>query len=200
MLRETILNIIANVWPMLLIFITIIVSIRITSILTKKEKFVFYQDVIVLGFIIYILCLFYVVTFQDVSWSSSNFTPFAEMFRFKIGSPMFLRNFFGNMLLFMPYGFFVSYFLDLKKSYIAFILITIASITIECTQLVIGRVFDIDDIILNVIGGLIGYFLYHLLKRIAKHLPNVLKNPIFYNILMVVFLAAMAFILLVWRV
>lgn len=199
MLRDTIINIVRNVWPMMLIFITIIASIRVTYILTKKEKFVFYQDILALGFIIYILCLFYVVTFQDVNWSSSNFVPFREMFRYPIGSVMFIRNALGNILIFMPYGFFVSYFLKLSKVQIAFILTMIASVTIEVTQLMIGRVFDIDDILLNLLGGVIGYFLFHLLSRIEKHLPKTLKKELFYNIIMVIFIMLIAILFVNWR-
>ena len=199
MLRETIINIIANVWPMLLIFITIIASIRIAYILTRHEKFVLYQDVLALGFIVYILCLFYVVTFQDVSWSSSNFVPFAEMFRYEIGSTMFIRNALGNILIFMPYGFFVSYFLKLERARTAFVLTMIASITIEVTQLMIGRVFDIDDILLNLLGGLVGYYLYHILNRIEKHLPKILKKELFYNIIMVLFIALITILFMNWR-
>ena len=32
-----------------------------------------------------------VVTFQDVSWSTSNFTPFKEIFRYEIGDRLFYK-------------------------------------------------------------------------------------------------------------
>src|SRR5699024_1806752 len=111
---------------------------------------------ITLLFIIYVLCLFYVVTFQDVSWSTSNFTPFSEMFRYEIGSRLFIKNVLGNVILFLPYGFFAAYYLKLKKPWSILGLSILVSLTIETTQLLIGRVFDIDDIILNTIGGLFG--------------------------------------------
>ena len=62
----------------------------------------------------------------------------------------------------------------------------IVSVTIEVTQLVIGRVFDVDDILLNVCGGLLGYFVYRFLNNIKEKLPNVLKNQIFYNIIVTI--------------
>ena len=62
--------------------------------------------------------------------------------------------------MFVPYGFFVSYFLKEKRTLIILILTLIVSATIEYTQLKIGRVFDIDDILLNLIGGMLGSFVY----------------------------------------
>ena len=63
----------------------------------------------------------------------------------------------------------------------------LVSISIEIIQLVIGRVFDIDDIILNTIGGIIGFYLYISLDFINDHLPRILKNQIVYNILIIIF-------------
>ena len=41
----------------------------------------------------------------------------------------------------------------------------IVSIIIELIQLKIGRAFDVDDIILNIAGGLLGYFLYRIVDE-----------------------------------
>ena len=68
----------------------------------------------------------------------------------------------------------------------------LVSISIETTQLLIGRIFDIDDIILNIIGGMLGYLIYKLLNLINNHLPEVLKNPIVYNIIIVLCTVLMA--------
>lgn len=73
----------------------------------------------------------------------------------------------GNIFLFMPFGFFCSYFLWNKKRKI---LKTVQmglmiSFLIEITQLICGRVFDIDDIILNVTGTLVGYYIFSYFKQ-----------------------------------
>lgn len=183
MFEATIIDIYENIWPMLFIVITILVSIRVAYILIHRAKFTLYKELLMLLSIIYIMCLFYVVTFQDVSWSSSNFIPFREMFRYDFGSYMFMRNIAGNLLLFMPFGFFVSYFLKTKRGSIIFLLSLIASLTIETTQLLIGRVFDVDDIILNIVGGLIGFGLYYILDKFSDQLPPLLKKPLLYNII-----------------
>ena len=188
MIGINIINIFQNVWPMVFIFTTIIVSMRVTYLLKHHTTFYLYKDLMILGFIMYILCLFHVVTFQDVSWSTSNFIPFREMFRYEFGTGLFIRNVIGNMLMFLPFGFFVSYFLQLDKTWMMVLLSLITSTCIETTQLVIGRVFDVDDIMLNVIGGIAGYLVYRILVSIQDHLPTVLKKPLFYNIIMVIVL------------
>ena len=185
MIGTTIINIFENVWPMILIFTTIVVSMRIVHIIKNHPTVYLYKDLMVLGFVIYILCLFHVVTFQDVSWSTSNFIPFKEMFRYEFGTGLFFKNVVGNMIMFLPFGFFVSYFLNLDKIRYIFILSLVSSLSIETTQMVIGRVFDVDDIMLNIIGGILGYFIYRILFKIKEHLPAMLKKPVFYNIIMV---------------
>ena len=178
----TIFNILKNIWPMILIITVILSSVRITYIILHKKEFILYKELMMLGFLIYVMCLFHVVTFQDVSWSSSNFIPFKEMFRYPIFSNMFYRNVIGNMMMFVPYGFFISSFLKLNKTSIILLLSLLVSLTIETTQSIIGRVFDVDDILLNVLGGFIGYLLYRFVNLIKENLPPFLKSIIFYNI------------------
>lgn len=185
-LSNTIQGVVSFTWPMVLISTIIIVSFRVAYVLKNHIRFVLYQDLLMLSFIIYVLCLFQVVTFQDtVSWSSNNFIPFREIFRYDFGSQLFVKNVLGNMILFLPFGFFVSYYLKSKKDFLPVILTLIASCSIETVQMVIGRVFDIDDIILNLLGGIIGFFLYYLLVKIGRKLPDVLKSEAFLNIIAV---------------
>lgn len=185
LIRSSILEILGEVWPTILISSVIAISMRLVYLIKNKQKIILYREMLSLIFIIYVLCLFYVVTFGDVGWSNSNFIPFKEMFRYSFGSNLFIKNVLGNIIMFVPYGFFVSYYLDLKKPLSAFLLVLLVSTSIETTQLLIGRVFDIDDIILNIVGGMIGFVIYKLLDLINDHLPSVLKNPIVYNIIIV---------------
>lgn len=186
MFNETFIQIFNNVWPMCLITLTIVVSLRVTYLLMYKPDFSLYRELLTLLFIIYIMCLFYVVTFQDVSWSTSNFIPFKEIFRYDIGSRAFFKNIAGNLIMFIPFGFFASYYLKPKKVGPIFLLSALLSTVIESTQLLIGRVFDIDDIILNVVGGLLGYLIYSNLHWIEEHLPKALKKEWIYNIIMII--------------
>lgn len=179
MIRNTVLDIFGETWPTIVISMVIIISMRVLYLIKNKKPIIIYKELLALMFIIYVLCLFYVVTFQDVSWSTSNFTPLKEMFRYEFGSRLFIKNVIGNMLLFMPYGFFAAYYLKLKKPYSIIGLSLLVSVTIETTQLLIGRVFDIDDIILNICGGVFGFYIYLLLDKVNKKLPAVLKSLLF---------------------
>ena len=58
MFRNTILNIFEDIWPMILIFSVIIISLRIVYLYNNKKRFVLYKEILSLGFILYVICLF----------------------------------------------------------------------------------------------------------------------------------------------
>ena len=194
--KDSILLILKDTWPTLLLVTVVSFSMRLIYLIKNKEKLIIYKELMYYFFIMYILCLFYVVTFQDVSWATSNFTPFKEILRYQIGSRLFYKNVLGNAVLFIPFGFFVSYLLKLKKVYSITFLSIITSFTIELTQLSIGRVFDVDDIFLNLLGGILGYLGYRLIHVIKDKLPNSLKKDYIYNIILLLFIVS---ILLVFK-
>ena len=186
-------------WPTLFIAIVLIATIRIGYLIKHQESFVFYKEMLYLFFMLYILCLFQLVTKDDLNAiSNNNFTLFKEMFRYEIGSRLFYRNILGNVLMFIPYGFFASYYIDIKKPITAFLIIAMASISIEITQLVIGRVFDVDDILLNIFGGMIGYLLYRFIYKIANLLPKFFGSKIFLNIITTIILV-LGLVFIIWR-
>ena len=188
-MTKTIQSVIDIAWPMVLISIVILVSLRVTYLIKTGKHLYLYKELLMLSFIIYILCLFQVVTFQDdVSWSTNNFIPFKEIFRYKIGSRLFLKNILGNMLLFLPFGFFTSHYIKIEKPSTIFVLTFIASVSIESVQMTIGRVFDVDDIILNMCGGFIGYYIYAFMKKVGDKLPKFMKSEVFLNIVSIVIL------------
>lgn len=191
MLRSNLIILFEQIWPIIITCIAILLAVRTIWIMKNNKKFVLYRELFIIGFAIYIMCLFYVVTFQDVGWSTSNLIPFKEILRYDIGSIKFYKNVIGNMVMFVPFGFFISYFLRLSKIKLIFVFTLVTSIVIEITQYKIGRVFDIDDILLNLMGGLAGYYLYKLLFYISDKLPRVLKKPLFYNIMIVGILVLM---------
>lgn len=170
-MSNTIFEIFKEVFPTIVICLVIISTLRVAYILKNKIKIKIIDEIFSLIFIVYIMCLFYAVTFQDIdaSWSTSNFIPFKEMLRYDFGSRLFIKNVLGNMLMFIPFGFFSSYFLKEKKLLPILVITIIISFTIEFTQLKIGRVFDIDDIFLNIIGGMIGHYIYRIMVKIKSN-------------------------------
>lgn len=76
-----------------------------------------------------------------------------------------LLNITGNILLFSPIGFAVPLFWDRWRSFKKVLLLGLAvTLFIEIIQLFIGRSTDVDDVILNTIGVLLGYGIFSLLK------------------------------------
>lgn len=162
-MSNTIVEIFKQVMPTIAICLVIYVSLRIAYLIKNKIKFHFINEMFFLVFICYVLCLFYAVTYQDVNGSGTgnvNLTLFREVTRYEFGSALFYKNVIGNMLMFLPYGFFVSYFLNEKRTILVMLMTLLVSCTIEYIQLKIGRVFDIDDIFLNVIGGMLGAWIF----------------------------------------
>lgn len=186
MIVDTLSSAIRDIWPMLVIFLVVIIAIRISYIKINHEKFIFYKEFLNLIFIVYVLLLFQLLTSTEMNTNSGlNIVPFTEIFRYEMGSKLFIFNVIGNIVVFVPFGYFVSGYIKANKvSHILFISV-ITSLTVELVQLQIGRSFDIDDILLNVVGSIIGFLLFIGLTAIKKHLPRFFQSDLFYNVLCV---------------
>ena len=188
MIQKTLTNAMSENYPMIIIFTVVIISIRIVYLIVHKEKFLFYKEMSMLAFLLYALLLFYVVTFQDVNYGTNNFVPFKEIFRYEFGSKVFMHNIVGNILLFVPFGYFVSHIMKTRKPFAMFIISFITSCTIEFTQLKIGRTFDVDDIILNLVGCVLGYLIFLIIDTLERKIP-LFNTTLFKNIFIIVAVA-----------
>lgn len=188
MISNSIALVLNEVWPMIFICLVIVITLRLGYIIKNKVNVKLYKELISLIFIVYFLCLFYIVTYQDVSWSGSNFTLFKEISRYELGTQLFVKNIIGNILLFIPYGLAIGYYIDLKKIRHAILLGLLVSCSIETMQYLIGRVFDVDDILLNVLGCAIGFIIYLIFDKIREKLPKLFRTELFYNIFTIIVL------------
>lgn len=180
---------IEGAWPMVTIFLVAIITIRLSYILTTKNHLVLHEEILNLLFIVYILLLFEILTgTENSNGSGFNIVPFTEILRYKVGSKAFIYNVIGNILVFVPFGFFISRYINAKRVGPVLIDALITSLTVELVQLQIGRSFDIDDILLNISGAVIGFLLYIALVAIKEHLPSFLKGDFLYNILCIIIL------------
>ncbi len=82
-------------------------------------------------------------------------------------------NFPGNILMFLPIGLFAGLLTDRPKWWKGTLWAFSLSLFIEVFQLFVSRGTDIDDLILNTLGGLLGHWAYLLL---AKYRPQLVKN------------------------
>ncbi|HIT32952.1 MAG TPA: VanZ family protein [Candidatus Enterenecus stercoripullorum] len=72
----------------------------------------------------------------------------------------------GNIVLFLPFGFFPTLLWRGFRWTRSLLLGVCVCVFIECWQLLIGRAFDIDDLILNLLGVLCGYCLSLMIRRL----------------------------------
>lgn len=122
-----------------------------------------------------------------------NLIPFIESIKIPENSEIrglyistLIKNFIGNIILFIPMGF----LLPLLRRHINKLIKAIhygacISLIIETTQIVIhlflssyNKVFDINDIILNTIGMMLGYIIFKLSKGIIDYSKYGIENGI----------------------
>ena len=148
-----------------------------------------------IGFLLYLGGLTYFMFFAD-KWGrtqvsdfySYNFVPFREISRYlmywrSIGLPHVILNLAGNIVGFMPFGFFVPLLFRFHRD-VPFIfgISLLVSAAIEMIQLItrVGSC-DVDDMILNTLGGLLGYALFIVLRDYRRKIRNGNRDEIEQN-------------------
>lgn len=103
-----------------------------------------------------------------------NLELFREIRRFityreQLGMFAVFANLFGNILIFVPYGFFISMAAERRGFFKTLFCSFGLSLCVELVQLVtrVGS-FDVDDILLNTIGGILGYILFAICNGIRR--------------------------------
>lgn len=191
MVKSAVFDLLEGAWPTLVIFLVIVIIMRVFYLKNTNKKLILHEELLLLAFITYILLLFELVTSRDISIGGTNLIPFREMFRYEIGSDNFYKQVVGNVILFMPFGFFATYYTKVNKIRTITLITFLVSLTIESVQKFIGRCFDIDDIILNVLGGIAGFLIYVALDAIRKKLPIFFQKDGFYNFLSILVLGVL---------
>lgn len=90
-----------------------------------------------------------------------------------------MTNVMGNIIIFLPFGIFVAEIFPKTRSLSKILVITFfSSFFVEFIQFFIGRSVDIDDLMLNVLGSVIGYFIWkkNLRFKFAKKKRRKLKK------------------------
>lgn len=193
---ETIKTTLNDNWPVLTIFLVTMISLRFFYYRHNREKMYLYKELFNVLSIIYIFLLFQLLTKVELNTSSGvNLVPFTEIIRYEFGSKLFYYNVIGNIILFMPFGYCIADYVKSKNIFPALIISAIVSTTVEVIQLKIGRSFDIDDIILNVLGGIVGYLVYIAWEAIKSHLPRIFRSDGLYN-----FLALIVIVIIIWYI
>lgn len=153
-------------------------SRRKTKILRALGKVLF---LLYIGFLIYFLFLAEWYGRTGISEEYRyNLELFREIKRFityreQLGMFAVSANLAGNILIFVPYGFFISMASKSRGFFKTLFFSMGLSLCVEITQLFtrVGS-FDVDDILLNTIGGVIGYIIFSICNRIRRrhHVRN----------------------------
>ncbi len=137
-------------------------------------------------FVTYLVALMYVMFFAEMlgrtevnreySYNLHLFREIGRFLRYRnvLGIRAVFWNLGGNVLCFMPFGFCLPWlFKSLDRVHLAVLLSLYLSLLIELTQLFL-RVgsFDVDDLLLNTLGGLLGFICYRLWRKICRRRYN----------------------------
>ena len=95
-------------------------------------------------------------------------TPFREILRVKYGGPWLRFVLWGNIAIFAPIGFGLGLLWKGKRWYHALLLGVVGSSMIELIQVFVGRVSDVDDIMLNTVGTVFGFILYFIVSKVIS--------------------------------
>ena len=128
-----------------------------------------------LYFYIFRLLFYILLIYQILTIYHYNLVPFREIIRFftyreLIGMKAFFENLFGNILAFVPFGFMMPILnKECRKTARIILLTFLLSLIVENIQLVI-RIgsFDVDDLILNTLGGTLGIGIFHWINGIRR--------------------------------
>lgn len=139
-------------------------------------------------FLLYIVLALYFLFFSEFFGRTStyeefryNIVLFKEInrfwtYRYRLGIGVVLVNILGNVLCFVPFGMLVPMITKrktLKNVFVVTLLAFLFSLAVEVSQLLmrVGS-FDVDDLLLNTIGGFIGYIIYIVLNRVFNLYGN----------------------------
>ena len=132
-------------------------------------------------FVLYIFFLLYFLIFSDWYGRTGvsreyqyNLVLLKEIKRFieyreELGAFAVFTNLFGNILIFMPFGFFISMASRARGFFMTLFYRFGLSLCVEVFQLLtkVGS-FDVDDLLLNTIGGVLGYILFSICNTIRR--------------------------------
>lgn len=140
-------------------------------------------------FVLYIVFIIYFLIFSDWYGRTGemeeyhyNLVLFKEIKRFwnyreQVGMFAMFTNLFGNVIIFMPFGFFMP-MASKYRSFFSTVFYSFGlSLCVETFQLItkVGS-FDVDDLLLNTIGGLAGYVMFVVCAAVRRRYVNRKKD------------------------
>ncbi len=156
----------------------------------ERKKSRLLHKIAILLFVAYVTMLCYFLFFAeslDRNYINRvyqyNLIPFKEIKRFWIHRDVLdtravMLNLMGNIVAFIPFGMLLPALFQKCRNFFLTVLFSMEfSLCVEVIQLVckVG-IMDVDDIILNTAGGIIGYILYWFLSIIWRKINETEKK------------------------
>lgn len=136
------------------------------------------------------------LNFGGTQVGDPNYIPFKTILPYLLGNNGFLigaLNIGGNIAFLIPIGFLLPLVFkgfDWKKSLVIAVL---SGMSIELTQVVLNiGIFDIDDVVLNGLGVMVGFWLYLLFQKImaSSYKRSAIIVLSFFSLVIVILLVA----------
>lgn len=151
----------------------------------KSYRVSILKSVVTVIFIMYIAALLKIILFKNISliqmfgkykkMRSVNLIPFKSIFESlavskRMGIFWSIANVFGNLIVFIPFGYLVPIMWKKAMKFKNILMLSAGlSLFFETFQYITGTgSSDIDDIMLNTMGAIIGYILLFYLKKFIK--------------------------------
>ena len=144
----------------------------------KKKIFRAVGKVLFLLYVVFLIYFLFLAEWYGRTGISEeyryNLELFREIKRFiiyreQLGAFAVFANLAGNILIFVPYGFFISV-ASRERGFFKTLFFSMGlSLCVEIIQLFtrVGS-FDVDDILLNTIGGVLGYIIFLIFNGIRR--------------------------------
>lgn len=181
-------NYIVNMIPYMVIAVPIYLIVRFLMLRKSSRKFNLYHEIALLIFVIFIVGLASQIVIPKIELGINgninilkngthgiNLLPLKVLFEtyrevfINLNINYFIINFLGNIIMFMPIGFFIPLLCEIPDKKII-IVGFLFSLFIEVCQLFLNRGTDVDDLILNTLGTILGLLVYKFLYKKFKNL------------------------------
>lgn len=181
-------NYIVNMIPYMVIAVPIYLIVRFLMLRKSSRKFNLYHEIALLIFVIFIVGLASQTVIPKIELGINgninilkngthgiNLLPLKVLFEtyrevfINLNINYFIINFLGNIIMFMPIGFFIPLLWEIPDKKII-IVGFLFSLFIEVCQLFLNRGTDVDDLILNTLGTILGLLVYKFLYKKFKNL------------------------------
>ena len=144
------------------------------------------QNIRIVGKILFILYIGFIIEFllfsdfygrnlggmQEYHYNLELFKEIKRFWYYKeqLGWYAVFANLLGNVLIFVPFGFFMPMASKYRSFFATVFYSFVLSFCVETFQLLakVGS-FDVDDLLLNTLGGAVGYIVFTICAAIRRH-------------------------------